>query len=73
LQQLAAEEELSGQPISNKLNQQIEAAQKEIVDNQLHLEGLEHDKINSTNQYEHDLIRLRQLQSMRREAEAATQ
>lgn len=73
LQQAAAEQELSGQPISNKLNQQLEASQKEIVENQLHLEALENDKLNSSHQYEHDLIRLRQLQSRLREAEADSQ
>ncbi|MFT7414465.1 MAG: hypothetical protein ACI9FO_001124 [Methylophagaceae bacterium] len=73
LQQIAAEQELSAQPISSKLNQQIEAAQKEMVERQLHLEGLHNDNINSSHQYEHDLIRLRQLQSMHREAEADTQ
>lgn len=73
LQQTAAEQELSGQAISNKLEEKIEAAQKDIVDNQLHLESLQNDNINSSNQYEHDLIRLRQLLSMRREAQADSQ
>ncbi|MDO7597503.1 MAG: hypothetical protein MUR51_07440 [Pseudomonadota bacterium] len=73
LQQAAAEKELSGKPISNKLNEQIETAQKDIVDNELHLENLQNDNLNSSHQYEHDLIRLRQLQSMRREAEADSQ
>lgn len=67
LQQTAAEQELSGQPISRKLNQRIEATQKENVDNQLHLDALQNDNINSSQQYEHDLIRLRQLKGMRQE------
>jgi len=70
LQQSAAEQELSGQPISSKLNQQIEAIQKEIVDNEIHLEALQDDNLNSSHQYEHDLIRLRQLQSIRRQADS---
>tara|TARA_R110002049_G_scaffold14529_2_gene61116 strand:- start:1769 stop:2461 length:693 start_codon:yes stop_codon:yes gene_type:complete len=70
LQQTAAMQELSGQAVSNKVNQDIEATQKEIVDNQLHQERLESDNINSSHQYEHDLIRLRQLQSKLREADS---
>jgi hypothetical protein len=73
LQQAAAEQELSGKAVSNKLNEKIEAAQKDIVDNELHLENLQNDNLSSSHQYEHDLIRLRQLQSMRREAEADSQ
>ena len=72
LQQAAAEQELGGQSISDKLKQRIEATRQDIVDNQLHLEDLQADKLNSSQQYEHDLIRLRQLQSARRE-EAANQ
>ena len=68
LQQSAAEQELSGQLVSDPLKQNIESARQDIVDNQLHLEGLQADKLNSSQQYEHDLIRLRQLQSLRREA-----
>jgi len=64
LQQSAAGQELSGQPISSQLNQQIETTQKEIVDNQIHLKALQDDNLNSSHQYEHDLIRLRQIQNM---------
>jgi hypothetical protein len=73
LQQAAAEQELSSKPISNKLNEQIETAQEDIVENELHLENLQNDNLDISHQYEHDLIRLRQLQSMRREAEADSQ
>ena len=65
LQQTAADQELSGQAISSNLNQLIEATQKSVADNQLHLERLHNDNITSSKQYEHDLVRLRELQSIR--------
>jgi hypothetical protein len=64
-QQTAADQELSGQAISDKLNQQIESTQKDIADNKLRLESLQSDSAKSGKQYEHDLIRLRELQSIR--------
>tara|TARA_R110001606_G_scaffold399310_1_gene584709 strand:+ start:39670 stop:40350 length:681 start_codon:yes stop_codon:yes gene_type:complete len=64
LQLTAAEQELSGQSISGKLNKRIESTQKQIVANKLHQESLQNDNINSSQQYEHDLIRLRQLKGL---------
>ena len=64
LQLTAAEQELSGQSISGKLNKRIESTQKQIVANKLHQESLQNDNINSSQQYEHDLIRLRQLRGL---------
>lgn len=67
LQQSAAEQELSGQSVSSELNQRIETTQQEVVDNQLHLNSLRSDNIKSSQQYENELIRLRQLRNIPQE------
>ncbi|HEC59809.1 hypothetical protein LCGC14_1651960 [marine sediment metagenome] len=72
-QQRAADQELSGQTISDDLNQQIKSTQKDIAENKLRLESLQVDSTISSEQYEHDLIRLRELQRIRLHDQNATE
>lgn len=64
LEQSAAEQELSGQAVSNKLSQRIKVIQQDITDNQRHTERLQNDKANNAQQYEKDLIRLKKLKGI---------
>ena len=69
LQQDAAKQELAGQTVSSNLTQRIQATQKEINNNQLHIDTLKNDKMINNKQFEHDLIRLRELQGVNMDAE----
>lgn len=64
LEQSAAEQEMSGQTISEKLSQSIKETQQNIVDSHLHIERLQNDKTINAQQYEKDLTRLKELQGI---------
>ncbi|MDT8371662.1 MAG: DUF4124 domain-containing protein [Gammaproteobacteria bacterium] len=61
MQQEAAEQELSGHPISVNMNKRLNAVTQEINHDEQNIKRLKHDIEQLTKQYEHDLERLRQL------------
>ncbi|MDF1587635.1 MAG: DUF4124 domain-containing protein [Gammaproteobacteria bacterium] len=61
MQQEAAEQELSGKPVSVNMNKRLAATQQEISNDKQDIKRLKLEIEQLTKQYEHDLERLRQL------------
>ena len=61
LQQQAAAQELSGKGVSTNLSKQLSTTQQQIDNNLISIEQSDHEITQLTQQYENDLIRLREL------------